>query len=76
MSLETSKMLKNSFKNTECIMCCTYIEKCNKKAIQYSTGVNNILKKVAKKNKQTLSEYIKSKFMEQKCNKNDMDDLT
>jgi asparagine synthase (glutamine-hydrolysing) len=48
----------------------------SKKAIQYSTGVNTILKKVARNHKQTLSQYIKSKFMEQKYKKNDIYYLT
>ena len=37
----------------------------SKKAIQYSTGVNNILKKIAKKNKKSLSKYIRSIFLKQ-----------
>lgn len=36
-----------------------------KKAIQYSTKVNNILRKIAKKNKKSLSKYIQSIFLEQ-----------
>ena len=36
-----------------------------KKAIQYSTGVNNVLKKIAKKNGKTLSKYINCKFENQ-----------
>ena len=36
-----------------------------KKAIQYSTGVNNVLKRIAKKKKKTLSKYINCKFQNQ-----------
>ena len=36
-----------------------------KKALQYSTGVNNALKKIAKKHKKTLAEYIKDIFLSQ-----------
>ena len=34
-----------------------------KKAIQYSTGVNNVLKKIAKRKKMTLSEYLNTLFL-------------
>ncbi len=34
-----------------------------KKAIQYSTGVNNVLKKIAKKQKATVSKYVKNLFL-------------
>ena len=34
-----------------------------KKAIQYSTGVNNVLKRIAKKQKATVSEYVKNLFL-------------
>jgi asparagine synthase (glutamine-hydrolysing) len=37
-----------------------------KKAIQYSTGVNNVLKRLAKKNKKKLSKYIENNFLNQK----------
>ena len=37
-----------------------------KKAMQYSTGVNRILIKFAKKNKITLSKYIENEFSNQK----------
>lgn len=36
-----------------------------KKAIQYSTGVNNVLKRIAKREKKTLSKYINYKFKNQ-----------
>jgi asparagine synthase (glutamine-hydrolysing) len=36
-----------------------------KKAVQYSTGTNNALKKIAKKQKTTLNEYIKKLFLNQ-----------
>ena len=39
-----------------------------KKALQYSTGVNNALKKIAKKHKKTLAEYIKDIFLSQISN--------
>ena len=34
-----------------------------KKAIQYSTGVNKVLKKIAKRKKMTLSEYVNTLFL-------------
>ena len=37
-----------------------------KKALQYSTGVNKVLKKIAKKNKKILSEYVVSLFQNQR----------
>jgi asparagine synthase (glutamine-hydrolysing) len=37
-----------------------------KKAVQYSTGVNAVLGKVAKKHGSTINEYIKMLFAEQK----------
>lgn len=39
-----------------------------KKAVQYSTGVSNALKKIAKKHKKTLAEYIKGVFLSQITN--------
>jgi asparagine synthase (glutamine-hydrolysing) len=39
-----------------------------KKAVQYSTGINNALKKIAKKQNLTLAEYINTLFMEIKKN--------
>jgi asparagine synthase (glutamine-hydrolysing) len=36
-----------------------------KKAVQYSTGINNALKKIAKKHKTTLAEYIQKLFFNQ-----------
>ncbi len=37
-----------------------------KKAVQYSTGISNALKKLAKKQNQTLAEYINQLFLETK----------
>jgi asparagine synthase (glutamine-hydrolysing) len=34
-----------------------------KKAVQYSTGINNALKKIAKKHKVTVAEYVNSLFL-------------
>jgi asparagine synthase (glutamine-hydrolysing) len=36
-----------------------------KKAVQYSTGINNALKKIAKEQKTTLAEYVKNLFLNQ-----------
>ncbi|TRO46197.1 asparagine synthetase B [Candidatus Bathyarchaeota archaeon] len=36
-----------------------------KKAVQYSTGINNSLKKIAKKQKATLAEYVKNLLLNQ-----------
>ena len=36
-----------------------------KKAVQYSTGINNALKKIAKKQKATIAEYVKKLFLNQ-----------
>jgi asparagine synthase (glutamine-hydrolysing) len=36
-----------------------------KKAVQYSTGTNNALKKIAKKQKATIAEYVKKLFLNQ-----------
>jgi asparagine synthase (glutamine-hydrolysing) len=33
-----------------------------KKAVQYSTGINNALKKIAKKQKATVAEYVSKLF--------------
>ncbi len=43
----------------------TSVAKKPKKAVQYSTGVNNALKKIAKKQKMTLAEYVKNLFLNQ-----------
>ena len=43
----------------------TSVTEKTKKAVQYSTGINNALKKIAKKQKTTLSEYIKKLFLNQ-----------
>lgn len=43
----------------------TSITEKTKKAVQYSTGINNALKKIAKKQKTTLSEYIKKLYLNQ-----------
>ena len=37
-----------------------------KKAVQYSTGINNALKKIAKKHNLTLTEYVNQIFLEVK----------
>jgi asparagine synthase (glutamine-hydrolysing) len=37
-----------------------------KKAVQYSTGTSDVLKKIAKKHNQTLKEYINGLFLEMK----------
>ena len=37
-----------------------------KKAIQYATGINDALKKTAKKHKTTINEYISRLFLEQR----------
>jgi asparagine synthase (glutamine-hydrolysing) len=36
-----------------------------KKAVQYSTGINNALKKIAKKQKATVAEYVNKLFLNQ-----------
>ncbi len=36
-----------------------------KKAMQYSTGINNALKKIAKKQKATIADYVKKIFLSQ-----------
>jgi asparagine synthase (glutamine-hydrolysing) len=43
-----------------------FIVKNPKKAVQYSTGINNALKKLAKKHQATLTEYINEVFQKQK----------
>ena len=43
----------------------TSITEKTKKAVQYSTGINNALKKIAKKQKVTLAEYVKKLFLNQ-----------
>jgi asparagine synthase (glutamine-hydrolysing) len=43
----------------------TSVKEKTKKAVQYSTGINNALKKIAKKQKTTLSEYIEKLFLNQ-----------
>ena len=40
-----------------------------KKAIQYSTGVNKVLKRIAKRQKMTLSEYLNNLFLNQTTEK-------
>jgi hypothetical protein len=37
-----------------------------KKAVQYSTGINNAIKRVAKKQGKTVNEYIGELFQESK----------
>jgi asparagine synthase (glutamine-hydrolysing) len=37
-----------------------------KKAVQYSTGINNALKRIAKKHNLTLAEYVNNLFQENK----------
>jgi len=39
-----------------------------KKAVQYSTGVNAVLEKIAKRHGSTINEYVKKLFAEQKKN--------
>jgi asparagine synthase (glutamine-hydrolysing) len=39
-----------------------------KKAVQYSTGVNAVLGKIAKSHGKTIGEYVKGLFLEQKKN--------
>ena len=43
----------------------TSVTEKTKKAVQYSTGINNTLKKIAKKQKTSLSEYIKKLYLNQ-----------
>jgi len=38
-----------------------------KKAVQYSTGINDAVKRVARKNGKTVKEYINALFQESKC---------
>jgi asparagine synthase (glutamine-hydrolysing) len=40
-----------------------------KKAVQYATGVNGVVKKLAKKNKATVAEYINKMFLNQMTEK-------
>lgn len=40
-----------------------------KKAVQYATGINNALKKLAKKQKATVREYVNKLFLSQKTEK-------
>jgi asparagine synthase (glutamine-hydrolysing) len=40
-----------------------------KKAVQYATGINNALKKLAKKQKITVTEYVKNLFLSQTSEK-------
>ena len=40
-----------------------------KKAVQYATGVNGVVKKLAKKNKATVAEYINKLFLNQMTEK-------
>jgi len=37
-----------------------------KKAVQYATGINNVLKKLARKQKTTVAEYVNNLFISQK----------
>jgi len=39
-----------------------------KKAVQYSTGINDAVKKIAKKNGKTVGEYIEELFEKSKHN--------
>jgi asparagine synthetase B (glutamine-hydrolysing) len=41
------------------------ITKKPKKAVQYATGINNALKKIAKKQKTTVAEYVNKIFLSQ-----------
>jgi asparagine synthase (glutamine-hydrolysing) len=43
----------------------TSVTEKTKKAVQYSTGINNALKKIAKKQKTTIAEYVKKLFFSQ-----------
>jgi asparagine synthase (glutamine-hydrolysing) len=36
-----------------------------KKAVQYATGINDVLKKLAKKQKMTITEYVNKLFLSQ-----------
>jgi asparagine synthetase B (glutamine-hydrolysing) len=40
-----------------------------KKAVQYATGINGVIKKLAKKNKATVAEYINKLFFNQMIEK-------
>ena len=40
-----------------------------KKAVQYSTGINNAIKRVAKKHDKTVNEYINELLQESKTTK-------
>jgi asparagine synthase (glutamine-hydrolysing) len=40
-----------------------------KKAVQYATGINNAIKKLAKKQKVNVTEYVKKLFLSQKSEK-------
>ena len=40
-----------------------------KKAVQYSTGVNDAIKRISKKHKKTVNEYVTDLFLDQKSNK-------
>jgi asparagine synthase (glutamine-hydrolysing) len=39
------------------------IAKKPKKAVQYSTGINDALKKIANKHKKTIKEYVNAMFL-------------
>jgi len=41
-----------------------------KKAVQYSTGINNAIKRIAQKNGQTVNDYIKDLHKEHQKNIN------
>jgi asparagine synthetase B (glutamine-hydrolysing) len=45
------------------------ITKKPKKAVQYATGVNSALKKIAKKQKTTVAEYVSKLFLSQMTEK-------
>lgn len=47
----------------------TSVTEKTKKAVQYSTGINNALKKIAKKQKVTIAEYVKKLFLSQTTQK-------
>jgi hypothetical protein len=37
-----------------------------KKAVQYSTGINDAVKRIAKKNEKTVNEYVTELFQQSK----------
>jgi asparagine synthase (glutamine-hydrolysing) len=38
-----------------------------KKAVQYSTGINDAVKRIAKKHEKTVNEYVKELFQQSRC---------